>query len=128
MVKAWVGSLPVQITMDSGAARTGGLDSFLAKLRRSEKTRSACKGRLQGVNQRTCVGIIENQRMITDKIQRLDIAFEGECVETGQPDVRRYARNVEVSELPHIGEGLIMGALDLASVGFQLRTEMIGSG
>ena len=28
VVQAWVGSLPVQITMDSGAARTGGLDYF----------------------------------------------------------------------------------------------------
>ena len=128
MVKAWIGSFPVQIAMDSGAARTGGLDAFLAKLRRSEKTRRACKGRLQGVNQRTCVGIIENQRMITDKIQRLDIAFEGECVETGRADVKRHARNVEVSELPHIGEGLIMGALDLANLGFQLRTETTTSG
>ena len=37
--------------------------------------------------------------------------------------MKRFARNVEVSELPHIGEGLIMGMLDLADLGFQLRTE-----
>ena len=61
--------------------------------------------------------------MITDKIQRLDIAFEGECLETGQADVMRFARNVEFAELPHIGERLILGCLDLADLGFQLKTE-----